>query len=52
MTTYNILYKGNKIVSLLTEEEYMNTMQDLAIEYYNTGSPDPSELKTEMIEEN
>mgnify|MGYP003658752842 FL=1 len=52
MTTYNILCKGRKIYTSLTEEEYMNTMMDLAIEYYENGSPSPSELKTEMIEEN
>ena len=52
MTTYNILCKGRKIYTSLTEEEYMNTMMDLAIEYYENGSPSPSELETEMIGEN
>lgn len=51
MTTYNILCKGRRIYTSLTEEEYMNIMQDLAIEYYEKGSPNPAELETEMIEE-
>ena len=49
-TKYNILCKGRKIYSSLTEEEYFETMEDLAIQFYQTGSPDPQELTTEMIE--
>lgn len=48
-TKYNILCKGRKIYSSLTEEEYFDIMGDLAIEYYQTGSPDPQELETEII---
>jgi len=50
--TYNILCKGRKIFSSLTQEEYMNIMEDLAIQYYQTGSPDPNDLETEIIGEN
>ena len=46
---YNILCKGRKIYSSLTEEEYFDIMENLAIEYYQTGSPKPEELETEMI---
>jgi hypothetical protein len=49
-TKYNILCKGRKIYSNLTEEEYFNTMEDLAIEFYQTGSPHPEELETEIME--
>lgn len=49
-TKYNILCRGRKIYSSLTEKEYFDTMEDLAIEYYQTGSPDPQELETEIIE--
>ena len=49
--TYNILCKERKIYSNLTEEEYFNTMEDLAIEFYQTGSPNPEDLTTEIIEE-
>jgi hypothetical protein len=46
---YNILCKGRKIYSNLTEEEYFNIMEDLSIEYYQTGTPRPEELETEII---
>jgi hypothetical protein len=52
MVTYNILCKGRKIYTNLTEEEYFNTMEDLSIQFYQTGSPNPEELETEMMEEN
>ena len=51
MTLYNILLKGDKLFSSLTEEEYFDRMEDLSIEYYQTGSPDPNDITTEMIEE-
>lgn len=49
---YNILCKGRKIYKNLTEEEYFDIMQDLAIEFYQNGAPDPAELETEIIGEN
>jgi len=49
---YNILCKGRKIYSNLTEEEYFNIMEDLSIDYYQTGSPRPEDLETEIIGEN
>jgi hypothetical protein len=51
MTTYNILCKGRKIYTNLTEEEYFDTMEDLSIQYYQTGSPNPNEIETEIMEE-
>ena len=50
-TKYNILCKGRKIYSSLSEEEYFDTMEDLSIEFYQTGSPNPEEIETEIIEE-
>jgi hypothetical protein len=47
--SYNILCKGRKIYSNLSEEEYFNIMEDLSIEFYQTGSPRPEELETEII---
>jgi len=49
---YNVYCKGKRIYSHLTEEEYFNIMEDLSIEYYQTGSPRPDELNTEIIKEN
>ena len=46
---YNILCKGRRIYTSLTEEEYFNTMEDLSIEYYQTGSPRPEDLETEIL---
>jgi hypothetical protein len=48
-TLYNISCKGRIIYKNLTEEEYFDTMEDLANQFYETGSPDPSELDTEVI---
>jgi hypothetical protein len=47
---YNILCKGRKIYSNLTEEEYFDTMEDLAFKFYDSGDPNPEELETEIIE--
>jgi len=49
---YNILCKGRRIYTALTEEEYFNTMEDLSIEFYQTGSPRPEDLETEILVEN
>ena len=47
---YNILCKGRKIYMNLAEEEYFNTMEDLSEQFYQTGSPNPNEIETEVIE--
>jgi len=47
---YNIICKGELIHSNLTEEEYFDTMEDLAQEFYQSGSPNPNEIKTEIIQ--
>jgi len=49
--SYNIYYKGRKIFSDLTEEQYFDTMEDLSVKFYQTGSPSPEELDTEIIKE-
>ena len=46
---YNILCRGRKIYRNLSEDEYFNIMEDLSIEYYESGSPNPNELETEII---
>jgi hypothetical protein len=48
---YNILCKGRKIYLNLSEEEYFNIMEDLSIQFYQTGSPRPEDLETEIIGE-
>ena len=41
---YTILIKGKETYSDLTQFEYMERMEDLAIEFYKTGSPDPTDV--------
>jgi hypothetical protein len=50
--TYSILCKGRRIYTSLTEEEYFNIMEDLSIQFYQTGSPRPEDLETEILTEN
>jgi hypothetical protein len=46
------LCKGKRIYTALSEEEYFDTMEDLSIEFYQTGSPRPEDLETEILLEN
>ena len=48
-TKYTILHKGEVLYKNLTEEEYFDIMEDLAIEFYQTGKPNPSDIHTEII---
>ena len=50
--SYNILCKGRRIYTSLTEEEYFDIMEDLSIQFYQTGSPQPEDLETEILLEN
>jgi hypothetical protein len=45
---YNILYKGRKIYSELTEEECTEVLDELADAYYN-NEVDPFEIELEEI---
>ena len=47
---YSISYKGEILAEGLTEEEYMDKMQDLADEFFEKGTPHPLELRTEIKE--
>jgi hypothetical protein len=50
--SYNIYCKGKKIYSHLTQEEYFDIMEDLSVEFYQTGTPSPNDLETKIISEN
>jgi len=50
--TYTVIRKGKVLFKGLSQEEYMNLMEDLAIEYYKTGSPKAGEIETIIIGEN
>ena len=45
---YSISHEDKILYEGLTEEEYMDKMQDLADEYYENGTPHPLELRTSV----
>ena len=47
---YNILCKDEILYKDLGQIEYFEVMEDLAIEYYQTGSPNPADLETQIYE--
>ena len=47
---YSIYCKGKQIFSDLTQMEYFDIMEDLSIEYYQTGLPSPQDLRTEIYQ--
>ena len=49
MDRYTILVKGEVLWEDLGQLEYFEKMEDLAIEYYQTGSPNPSDIETKTI---
>mgnify|MGYP003109124793 CR=1 FL=1 len=46
---YSIHIHGECKFSDLSEFEYFDIMEDLAIEFYQTGKPNPSDVHTEII---
>ena len=49
-TRYDILCKDKILYKDLGQIEYFEVMEDLAVEYYQTGSPDPKNLETKVYE--
>ena len=47
---YNILRNNKVIFEDLSEIEYFDMMEDLAVEFYQTGTPHPDEITYEIIE--
>ena len=47
---YNILRNNKVIFEDLSEMEYFNMMEDLAVEFYQTGTPHPDEITYEIVE--
>ena len=46
---YNILYGTKIIFKNLTVDEYFDKMDELSQEFYDTGTPNPQDLTTEII---
>ena len=49
MDRYTILVKGEVLYENLGQFEYFERMEDLALEYYQTGSPAPHDIETKTI---
>jgi hypothetical protein len=49
---YNIFLKDELLHHNISEEEYFDLMENLSINYYQTGSPKPEDLRTEILLEN
>ena len=47
---YNIYIQDDEKFSDLSEHEYFDIMEDLAIEFYQTGKPNPAEIRTEVTQ--
>lgn len=47
---YNILRNNKVIFEDLSEMDYFDIMEDLAVEFYQTGTPHPDEITYEMVE--
>ena len=47
---YNILRNDKVIFEDLSEMEYFDMMEDLAVEFYQTGTPHPDEITYEILE--
>ena len=43
---YKILINNKEVYGSLTEFESLELMEDLALEFYQTGSPHPDSIKT------
>ena len=45
---YSIFEGDELLFEDLTQDEYFNTMEDLAYEFYDNGSHNPQRLRTEI----
>ena len=43
---YKIIIDGKEVFTALGQGEYFNIIEDLALEFYQTGSPHPDSIKT------
>jgi len=51
MDTYTVIRNGEVLFENMSEMEYMDLMEDLAMEYYKTGSPKAGDIETIIIGE-
>ena len=48
---YTVLHNGQVLAEGLTQEEYFDKLADLAEDFYVTGTPNPSEIDTQITTE-
>jgi len=48
---YKIFIDGKEVFTALGQGEYFDQMEDFALEFYQTGSPHPDSIKTEIYTE-
>ena len=51
MDRYTVIRNGKVLFEDLSEEDYMDLMEDFAAEYYKTGKPKAGEVETHIIGE-
>ena len=44
---YKVIINGKEAYTALTQGEYFDLMDDLSLEFYQTGSPHPDDIITE-----
>ena len=44
---YKVFVNGKEVYDSLTQNQYFELMEDLSIEFYQTGSPHPDDIITE-----
>jgi hypothetical protein len=49
---YTIQVNGEVLFKSLSQDEYFDRMEDLALEYYQRGVPRPESIQTIIINEN
>ena len=48
---YNIIVNDKVVFSSLSQIEMFERLEDLSIEFYQTGTPLPNQIRTEIITE-
>tara|TARA_A100001388_G_scaffold277360_1_gene268179 strand:+ start:408 stop:557 length:150 start_codon:yes stop_codon:yes gene_type:complete len=47
---YEIRIRGRQIYSGDSENDFLDVLEELAEEYYNTGDPSPEDIETNITE--
>ena len=50
LMNYEILIRGRRIYSGDSETAFLDILEELAEEYYNTGDPSPEDIETNITE--